>query len=48
MDVFTWSIPFLAEKITNMLYNIVKKGGDDEDNEGEDVNMNDILWGGSK
>jgi serine/threonine-protein phosphatase 2B catalytic subunit len=31
MDVFTWSMPFLAEKVTNMLYNIVKKGGDEDD-----------------
>jgi hypothetical protein len=29
MDVFSWSIPFLAEKVTNMLYNILKKGGDE-------------------
>lgn len=29
MDVFSWSVPFLAEKVTNMLYNIIKKGGDE-------------------
>lgn len=31
MDVFTWSVPFLAEKVTNMLYHIVKKGEDEGD-----------------
>jgi serine/threonine-protein phosphatase 2B catalytic subunit len=42
MDVFTWSIPFLAEKVSNMLYNIVKKGGDDDDEEGN-VDLDAIL-----
>lgn len=41
MDVFSWSIPFLTEKVVSMLYNLVKKGCDDEENAlegGVDVN----------
>jgi hypothetical protein len=33
MDVFSWSMPFLAEKVISMLYTIVKKGVDPEDDD---------------
>lgn len=28
MDVFSWSVPFLAEKVTSILVGLLKKGGD--------------------
>ena len=44
MDIFTWSVPFLAEKVTNMLYNIIKKGGEDDLEIDDDI---DIMNEGS-
>jgi serine/threonine-protein phosphatase 2B catalytic subunit len=47
MDVFSWSMPFLAEKITQMLVTIVSKF-DTDDDEG-DLNLNEKdLTGMSK
>jgi serine/threonine-protein phosphatase 2B catalytic subunit len=33
MDVFSWSMPFLAEKVISMLYTIVKRGCEEEDDD---------------
>lgn len=40
LNVFSWSLPFLAEKVSSMLITIVKKcaGEVEEDNEGVDLN----------
>jgi hypothetical protein len=37
MDVFSWSMPFLTEKVVSMLYNIVKKGCDEDEQADIDI-----------
>jgi hypothetical protein len=41
MDVFSWSLPFLSEKVISMLYTIVKKGVDDDDE--DDVDLKKVI-----
>jgi hypothetical protein len=39
MDIFTWSIPFVAEKITDMLYHVVKVNENEDFSDDEDPNI---------
>jgi serine/threonine-protein phosphatase 2B catalytic subunit len=36
MDIFTWSIPFVSEKITEMLQNLIKPAAEDDEEDDDD------------
>ena len=37
MDIFTWSIPFVVEKISDIFCNILKPGSHENDSDDEEV-----------
>lgn len=47
MNVFSWSLPFLAEKVSSMLYTIVKKCAAVDENDDE-VDINEKMSADAK
>ncbi len=43
LDVFSWSMPFLSEKVIQMFYNIIKKSNADDGEEIDPGKVKDIL-----
>ena len=37
MDIFSWSLPFVAEKVSAMLFHLVKLGASDMENDLEEI-----------
>ena len=42
MDIFSWSLPFVVEKVINMMLTIVKKVGEQPDSDGGDDEVDEM------
>ena len=48
MDIFTWSIPFVVEKISDIFCNILKPGSHDEDSDKDDEMIKQKIGAAAK
>ena len=43
MNIFNWSMPFVAEKITEIFYNILNKEEILDDNNDNDIDVKELM-----
>ena len=41
MDVFTWSIPFILEKIIEIMYYVIRPSDENEFDDDEDIELDE-------